>query len=111
MPGFAAVIAATVTWNFLPMLLNVSPLAIVYSVAAAGGGSTGADGMTLVGAVVTALSGTILVGASSVADDVAFVPSFVVLVSVCRHPCINKASKPMPWTARTKKTAILTRAR
>src|SRR5678815_4353863 len=48
-PGFASFRAVTVTLNFLAMLLSLSPLATVYSVAAAGEVGPGCVGSGVTG--------------------------------------------------------------
>src|ERR1041385_2128861 len=87
---------------------------IVYSVCCAGGVVTSAGGgLEGVTAAMEVVSTTGLVGSKVGATRLFVAGSAVVFDAVFsfRQPCISKAMRPIPWTARTKKTAILTLAR
>src|ERR1039458_6363647 len=88
------------------MAYSVAPAGTVGSVGVSiGTGAVTTTGGLLVvtgGGFVSTNTGGVLVTAGSVGATVSF---------DCPQPCISKAISPMPWTARTKKTAIFTRVR
>ena len=111
------------TWNFFASVLKKSPLAMVYSVAPAGGGvglTSGGVGNAGVLGVTAALLGDGVGLVEATGGLVGSTNAGVALVGSGAtggvsggfwHPCISKATKPMPWMARTTNTAIFTRAR
>src|ERR1039457_2157982 len=96
------------------MVLKLSPLTMVYSVApAATAGGAGVS--TWTGAVTTTGGLLVVTGGLVVSINAGGVLLIVVSGGVTGsfdwpQPCMSKAIRPMPLMARTKKTAIFTRA-